>query len=96
VRRLAEDTREVEYDTGPELLQTEASEASFCAKHLKSLTVSAISSSVARSCLRFLFGLCLAPETTQQEAEALAEHITSIAPRCTECFMIAAWPNESL
>ena len=74
---------ETESDTGPELLQTEASQGAFLCQApdqpdgKRDLFFGGTS---LPSLPHVLLGLCLKPETTQQEAEELAEHINKHCP----------------
>ena len=75
---MADDVPEVEYVRGPELLQMEASEGFFLCQAPEKPDGKRylfFGGAELPSLSQVLFGLCLKPETTQREAEALAEHI---------------------
>jgi hypothetical protein len=74
---------EIEYDTGPELLQTEESPGFFLCQapdQPDGQRYLFFGGTWLPSLPNVLFGLCLKPETTQQEAQALADLINKHCP----------------
>jgi hypothetical protein len=74
---------ETKYDGEPQFLQTEESICLFRCEALQEPDGKrhlAFSSTWLPSLPYVVFGLCLKPETTQQEAEALADHINKHCP----------------
>jgi hypothetical protein len=74
---------EIKYDAGPELLQVEESFGYFVCQSPEQPDGKRylfFGGTSLPSLPHVLFGLCLKPETTQQEAQALADHITKHCP----------------
>jgi hypothetical protein len=73
---------ETEYDNGPELLQTEETDNFACQapERPDGQRYLSFGGTGFPSLSHVEFGLCLTPETTQQEAEAVAELINKHCP----------------